>query len=100
MIAAKIAAEGEVALDHLLLLAPAGLGTEIDAGFIDGMIAADSIADLERQLAKLDGGALSPSYLRSCWRASSRAGPCCARSPTRSTRVAASVIPSSPTSSA
>ena len=64
MIAAKIATEGEVALDHLLLLAPAGLGKEIDAGFIDGMIAADSIADLERELAKLDGGALSPAYLR------------------------------------
>ena len=64
MIAAKIAAEGEVALDHLLLLAPAGLGKEIDAGFIDGMIGADSVADLEGQLAKLGGGALSPSYLQ------------------------------------
>ena len=64
MITAKIAAEGEVALDHLLLLAPAGLGKEIDAGFIDGMLAAESTADLERELAKLDGGVLSPSYLR------------------------------------
>jgi pyruvate dehydrogenase E2 component (dihydrolipoamide acetyltransferase) len=63
MIAAKIAAEGEVALSHLLLLSPAGLGKEIDAGFIDGMIAADSIADLERSLASLDGGALPPTYL-------------------------------------
>jgi pyruvate dehydrogenase E2 component (dihydrolipoamide acetyltransferase) len=64
MIAAKIASEGDIALDHLLLLAPAGLGKEIDTSFIDGMIAADSIADLERELAKLDGGALSPSYLQ------------------------------------
>jgi pyruvate dehydrogenase E2 component (dihydrolipoamide acetyltransferase) len=63
MIAAKIAARGEVALDHLLLLSPAGLGREIDGGFIDGMTAADSIADLEREIAKLDGGSLSPSYL-------------------------------------
>jgi pyruvate dehydrogenase E2 component (dihydrolipoamide acetyltransferase) len=63
MVAAEIAAQGEVALDHLLLLAPAGLGREIDRGFIDGMIAADSIADLEREIAKLDGGTLSPSYL-------------------------------------
>lgn len=63
MIAARIAAEGEVALDHLMLLAPAGLGKEIDAGFIDGMIAAETVADLERALARLDGGALSPSYL-------------------------------------
>ena len=64
MIAAKIASEGEVAIEHLLLLAPAGLGKEIDAGFIDGMIAADSVADLEGALSKLDGGALSSSYLQ------------------------------------
>jgi len=63
MIAAKIAAQGEIELGHLLLLSPAGLGLEIDRGFIDGMIAADSVADLEREIAKLDGGALSPSYL-------------------------------------
>jgi pyruvate dehydrogenase E2 component (dihydrolipoamide acetyltransferase) len=63
MIAAKIAAEGDVAIDRLMLLAPAGLGKEIDAGFIDGMIGAETIADLERALAKLDGGALSPTYL-------------------------------------
>jgi pimeloyl-ACP methyl ester carboxylesterase len=63
MIAAKIAADGDIALDRLMLLAPAGLGKEIDAGFIDGMIAAETTADLERELAKLDGGALSPAYL-------------------------------------
>jgi pyruvate dehydrogenase E2 component (dihydrolipoamide acetyltransferase) len=63
MIATKIAAQGDVDLGHLLLLSPAGLGREIDRSFIDGMIAADSIADLEREIAKLDGGTLSPSYL-------------------------------------
>jgi pyruvate dehydrogenase E2 component (dihydrolipoamide acetyltransferase) len=63
MVAAKIAAQGDVDLGHLLLLSPAGLGQEIDRGFIDGMIAADSVADLEREVAKLDGGALSPGYL-------------------------------------
>lgn len=63
MIAAKLAALGEIGLEHLLLLAPAGLGKEIDAGFINGMIAADTIADLEREIAKLDGGALSSTYL-------------------------------------
>jgi pimeloyl-ACP methyl ester carboxylesterase len=63
MVGARIAAEGEIQLHHLVLLAPAGLGKEIDAGFINGMIAADSVADLERELAKLDGGALPPSYL-------------------------------------
>lgn len=64
MIAANIARAGDVALDHLLLLAPAGLGKEIDAKFIDDMLAADSVVELERALAKLDGGALSPSYLQ------------------------------------
>ncbi len=63
MIATKLAAQGEVELEHLLLLAPAGLGKEVDASFVNGMAAADSIADLEREIAKLDGGALSPSYL-------------------------------------
>ena len=63
MIAAKLAAQGEIELEHLLLLASAGLGKEIDAGFINSMIAADTIADLEREIAKLDGGALSPTYL-------------------------------------
>jgi pimeloyl-ACP methyl ester carboxylesterase len=63
MIAAKLAAQGEVELERLLLLAPAGLGKEIDRSFIDGMIAADNIADLEREITKLDGGALSATYL-------------------------------------
>ena len=63
MVAARIAAQGEVALDRLMMLAPAGLGKEIDTGFIDRMIAADTVADLEGEIAKLDGGALSPSYL-------------------------------------
>lgn len=63
MIAAKLAAQGEVELERLLLLAPAGLGKEIDRSFVDGMIATDNIADLEREIAKLDGGALSATYL-------------------------------------
>ncbi|HNB27257.1 MAG TPA: hypothetical protein PLR41_09885, partial [Alphaproteobacteria bacterium] len=41
----------------------AGLGPEIDAGFISGMVEATSIADLERETAKLGGGALSRAYL-------------------------------------
>ena len=63
MIATRIAAEGEVPVDRLLLLAPAGLGPEIDAGFITGMVEADSVADLEHATAKLGGGALSRTYL-------------------------------------
>jgi pyruvate dehydrogenase E2 component (dihydrolipoamide acetyltransferase) len=63
MVAARLAADEEIQLGHLMLLAPAGLGKEIDASFINGMIAAESAADLEHELAKLDGGALSPAYL-------------------------------------
>ena len=63
MIAARLAAEREVEVERLMLLAPAGLGPEIDAGFISGMVEATSIADLEREAAKLGGGALSRTYL-------------------------------------
>jgi pyruvate dehydrogenase E2 component (dihydrolipoamide acetyltransferase) len=63
MIAARIAAEREVEIDRLMLLAPAGLGPEIGADFITGMVEADSLADLQRETAKLGGGALSNTYL-------------------------------------
>ncbi len=63
MIAARLAAEREIEVERLMLLAPAGLGPEIDAGFISGMVEATSIADLERETAKLGGGALSRAYL-------------------------------------
>src|SRR5690606_35406192 len=63
MIATRLAADREVEVERLMLLAPAGLGPEIDAGFISGMVAATTIADLERETAKLGGGALSRTYL-------------------------------------
>lgn len=63
MIATRLAAEREVEVERLMLLAPAGLGPEIDAGFISGMVEATTIADLERETAKLGGGALSRTYL-------------------------------------
>jgi len=63
MIAARIAAEREVEIERLMLLAPAGLGAEIGADFINGMIEADSLEDLQRETAKLGGGALSNTYL-------------------------------------
>ncbi len=63
MIAARLAALREVEVERLMLLAPAGLGPEIDTGFISGMVEATSIADLERETAKLGGGALSRTYL-------------------------------------
>ena len=63
MIATRLAAEREIEVERLMLLAPAGLGPEIDVGFISGMVEATSIADLERETAKLGGGALSRTYL-------------------------------------
>ena len=63
MIATRIAAEREVAVDRLMLLAPAGLGAEIGADFIAGMVEADSLEDLQRETAKLGGGSLSNTYL-------------------------------------
>lgn len=63
MIATRIAAEREVAIDRLMLLAPAGLGAEIGADFITGMVEADSLEDLQRETAKLGGGSLSDTYL-------------------------------------
>lgn len=63
MIATRIAAAREVEVERLLLLAPAGLGPEIGADFITGMVEADSVADLQRETAKLGGGALSSAYL-------------------------------------
>jgi pyruvate dehydrogenase E2 component (dihydrolipoamide acetyltransferase) len=63
MIATRLAAAREVEVERLLLLSPAGLGPEINAGFISGMVEAESLSDLERETAKLGGGALSKTYL-------------------------------------
>jgi pyruvate dehydrogenase E2 component (dihydrolipoamide acetyltransferase) len=63
MIATRIAAEREVEIERLMLLAPAGLGTEIDTDFITGMVEANSLEDLQRETAKLGGGSLSNTYL-------------------------------------
>lgn len=63
MIAARLAADREVEIERLMLLAPAGLGPEIDADFVAGMVEATDVSDLVRETAKLDGGALSKSYL-------------------------------------
>lgn len=53
-VAVKLAlALDERNLDALALIAPAGLGTEIDQGFIDGMLHAGSAALLRREIDKL-----------------------------------------------
>ncbi len=63
MIATRLAADREAEIERLMLLSPAGLGPEINAGFISGMVEATTIADLEHATAKLGGGALSRTYL-------------------------------------
>ncbi|WP_181701023.1 acetoin dehydrogenase dihydrolipoyllysine-residue acetyltransferase subunit [Chthonobacter albigriseus] len=53
------------ALERLVLLAPAGLGRELDQGFLDGMLGARTPEALARELVKLgaDPKALSASWL-------------------------------------
>jgi pyruvate dehydrogenase E2 component (dihydrolipoamide acetyltransferase) len=53
-VAVKVAqALGERDVDGVALIAPAGLGTEIDAGFIEGMLHASTPALLRREIDKL-----------------------------------------------
>jgi pyruvate dehydrogenase E2 component (dihydrolipoamide acetyltransferase) len=53
-LAVKLAAgPAEGTIDGVALIAPAGLGTEIDQGFVDGMLHAGSPALLRREIDKL-----------------------------------------------
>ncbi|HEX7389855.1 MAG TPA: alpha/beta fold hydrolase, partial [Acidiphilium sp.] len=65
-IAGRIAAEGGIELRSLLLIAPAGLGPEIDAGFIAGVLRARSEASLRPWLERLfaDRSWVTPALLR------------------------------------
>lgn len=52
-VAVRVAQAASVPVRDLVLIAPAGLGTEIDPGFVDGMQHAGTPALLRRELAKL-----------------------------------------------
>lgn len=52
LIAAKIASSEKVAIKHLVLIAPAGLGTRINQDFLDGMLYSNSIDSVSRELGK------------------------------------------------
>ncbi|MDX7952817.1 alpha/beta fold hydrolase, partial [Lichenihabitans sp. Uapishka_5] len=61
-----IAARGEVDIRSLVLIAPAGLGPDINGGFIDGFLAATSEAALAPWMAELvaDPRAITPAFVR------------------------------------
>ncbi|TMS58742.1 alpha/beta fold hydrolase [Imbroritus primus] len=65
-VAARIARQGKLQVRGLTLFSPAGLGTEINQSFIDGMLHAHSDEALEREARKLTATAvnLSAAYLR------------------------------------
>ncbi len=52
-VAARVAARIGARLRGLCLLAPVGLGTDIDQGFVDGMLHGQTIEALEREMRKL-----------------------------------------------
>lgn len=64
-IATRVARRLGAAVERLVLLAPAGLGSELDQGFVDGMLSAGTPEALKRELLKLgaDPKALSESWL-------------------------------------
>ena len=60
-IAARVARKRDPPVQSLLLIAPTGMGTEIDQGFLDGMTYADSNESLLRELTKLTAAGITPS---------------------------------------
>ncbi|HVL09498.1 MAG TPA: alpha/beta fold hydrolase [Burkholderiaceae bacterium] len=64
-VAARIARQGKLQVRGLVLFSPAGLGTEINQSFIDGMLHAHSNEALEREASKLTATRvnLSAAYL-------------------------------------
>ena len=65
-VATRIARQGKLQVRGLTLFSPAGLGTEINQSFIDGMLHAHSDEALEREARKLTAAPvnLSAAYLR------------------------------------
>ncbi len=61
-----MAARGAVDLAALVLIAPAGLGPEINGGFVEGFLAATSEASLAPWLRELvaDPALVTPAFVR------------------------------------
>jgi pimeloyl-ACP methyl ester carboxylesterase len=68
-IAVTLAASGLRAVPSLTLLAPAGLGAPINAGFLDAFLAAQTEAELGVAMAMLvhDKALLTPTLVRATW---------------------------------
>lgn len=60
-IAARVSRKPDLEIRSLMLIAPVGLGTEINQSFLTGMTHAGSIAALEREMRKLTVSAATPS---------------------------------------
>ena len=59
LIAGKLAQRFAPRLQRLVLIAPAGFGTEIGDGFLSGMLEANDTASIQSILAQLGGGPVS-----------------------------------------
>lgn len=65
-VATCVARKPDIEITALVLIAPAGLGTDINQAFITGMTRAGSISALEREMRKLTNAGATPSgeYLK------------------------------------
>lgn len=60
-VAARLACSPDLSVRSLVLIAPVGLGSEINQGFLNGMLRAGSIPAMEREVGKLTlRGAFTP----------------------------------------
>ncbi len=60
-VAARVARKSNLCVESLVLIAPVGMGTEIEQSFLNGMIYADSNEAMQRELAKLTVAGIVPS---------------------------------------
>ncbi|WP_081955010.1 alpha/beta fold hydrolase [Achromobacter sp. RTa] len=60
-VAARVASRPGVGVEALVLIAPLGLGTEIDQSFLTGMTHASTNEAVQRELAKLTVSGMTPS---------------------------------------
>lgn len=60
-VAARVMGRSGLVVEHAYLIAPVGLGTEIEQSFLSGMSNASTNEALERELQKLTASGMSPS---------------------------------------
>lgn len=62
-VAARVALKPNLGVESLILIAPVGMGTEIEQSFLNGMTHADSNDAMLRELAKLTVAGITPSIV-------------------------------------